>query len=126
MNTLSQQTENLNRIIISPSDGVVGLVNDLLQFCDEHQLQLHWEANRCRIRSKGGDWEELSELSIRKSVFRAVLARIATICNEQSPNSVSPYCGQAELAIGENPQKVLKVTFTNTPSEQKLELLPII
>ena len=48
--------------------------------------------------------------------------RLAALCNEQSPGSVSPYGGEGELSIGTNPSAVFRVAFTNTPGEQVLEL----
>jgi len=99
------------------------LVDDLLAVCLEHGLQLDWQADRCRVRSFGGGWEESIDVPLRKSVFRAILARVATLCNERIPNSVSPYGGQGELSVGANRPAVFRVTFANTPTEQKLELM---
>jgi hypothetical protein len=98
------------------------LVEDLLAVCLEHGLQLDWQADRCRVRPPGGDWEELMGVPLRKSVFRAILARVAALCNEQAPHSVSPYGGQGELSVGASPTAVFHVAFVNTPEAQKLEL----
>ncbi|HUY35359.1 MAG TPA: hypothetical protein VMV69_21625 [Pirellulales bacterium] len=62
------------------------------------------------------------ELPLRKSVFRAMLARMAVLCNERTPNSVSPYGGRGELTFGVNPTVVFRVIFANTGAEQKMEL----
>src|SRR5208282_5382429 len=59
---------------------------------------------------------------LRKSVFRAILARVAVLCNERSPNSVSPYGGQGEVSVGADPAMTFRVEFANTPDEQRLEL----
>ena len=48
----------------------------------------------------GGDLTDVLELPFRKSVVRAALARIAVLCNEHTPHSVSPYGGQDELSVG--------------------------
>lgn len=119
-----KRTALLRNAFEHPTRGVVGLVDDLLMACREHGLQLDWQADHCRVRSAGGDWEELLDVPLRKSVFRAILARIAALCNERRPNSVSPYGGQAELLMGAgtNPTAVLRITFANTSAEQKLEL----
>ena len=66
--------------------------------------------------------EELIELPLRKSAFRAILARVAVLCNERCPNSVSPYGGQGELLVDTDPATALRVAFVNTPDEQSLEL----
>jgi hypothetical protein len=57
-------------------------------------------------------------------VFRDVLARLAVLCNERTPNSVSPYGGQGEVSVGPNPVAVFQVDFVNSPAEQRLHLLP--
>src|SRR5262249_38727963 len=121
MNTTSH-AEVLRGVLEHPTRGVVGLVDDLLTVCRQHVLQLEWEAQRYRIRFAGGDWEEWIDLPLRKSIFRAILARVAALCNERTPNSVSPYGGQGELSVGTNPPALFHVTFTNTLAEQKLGL----
>jgi hypothetical protein len=73
----------------------------------------------------GGDVAELTEVPLARSVFRAILARVAVLCNERSPNSVSPYGGQGELLAGSNPAKLFRATFVNTADEQRLELMPV-
>jgi hypothetical protein len=93
--------------------------------CREQSLQLDWQGDRCRIRTLAGGSEEVLDRPLRKSVFRAVLARVATLCNERNPNSVSPYGGQGELSVGADPPTTFRVTFTNTTEEQKLELSPM-
>ncbi|HLN30593.1 MAG TPA: hypothetical protein VK395_22830 [Gemmataceae bacterium] len=93
--------------------------------CLEHGLQLEWQADRCRFRPLGGNWEELTDVNLRKSGFRALLARVAALCNERTPNSVSPYGGRGELSLGEDSGAVFRVTLVNTPAAQKLELLAL-
>jgi hypothetical protein len=123
MSTTSQVAEVLRRVLVHPPRGIAGMVDDLLVLCREHGLQLDWQADRCRVRSFGCDCEELMEVPLRKSVFRAILARVATLCNERAPNSVSPYGGQGELSVDANPATVVRVAFVNTPATQKLELM---
>jgi hypothetical protein len=122
MSTTSHISAVLRRVLMNPAGGVPGLVDELLAVCREHGLQLDWQAERCRLRSSGGEGEEVVDVPIRKSVFRAILARIAVLCNERTPNSVSPYGGQGEFLVGTAPPTVCKVAFTNTPDEQQLKL----
>lgn len=122
MKTASPHLELLRRALLQPTRGVVGLVDELLRFSAEHNLQLDWQADRFLTRSGEGEWEELVDLHLRKSVFRAILARMAVLCNERAPNAVSPYGGQGELSDGANPATVFRVRFANTPEEQKFEL----
>lgn len=122
MNSASQQLELLRNAFEHPAGGVVGLVNDLLKSCGERGLHLDWHAERCRVRSLDAT-DAVLDVPLRQSVFRAILARIAALCNECHPTSVSPYAGQGELSSGENPPSVFAVKFANTPSEQTLELI---
>ena len=100
--------------------GVVGPVDNLLGLCQEHALQLDWQANRCRVRPLGAEPRDSTEIPLTKSVFRALLARMAVLCNERNPGSVSPYGGEGEVWVGTSPPSVFRVAFTNTPGEQAL------
>lgn len=57
-----------------------------------------------------------------------VLARVAALCNELRPGSVTPYRGEGEVVVPSplSPNCSLPstcyVTFTNTPSEQQLQI----
>jgi hypothetical protein len=122
MSIASPIAEALHHALTHPRHGVIGLVDDLLAMCQKHDLQIEWQTDRFRLRCSGGTWEELTNLPIRKSVFRAVLARIAALCNEKKSNTVSQYGGQCEWMTGESPPKVFRVLFTNTSAEQRIEL----
>ena len=105
---------------------MVGLVDDLLQLCSTQGLEVDWHANLCRVRSVAVEPEESIRLPIPHSVFRAALARLAALCNEQKPGSVSPYGGDGELTVvGDDHPTVCRVAFTNTPSTQHVRLTPI-
>src|SRR5262249_17345318 len=108
-----------------PPAGMVGLVNDLLRLCPPEGLILDWQGDGCRVRLRTGTSAEWFAGPLRKSVFRALLARVVVLCNERSPNSLSPYGGQGELQSGTNPATVFQVTLTNTSGEQRLELVPV-
>ncbi|MCI0458364.1 MAG: hypothetical protein L0Z62_15475 [Gemmataceae bacterium] len=123
MKTTAEFSEALHHVLVNPTHDVVGLVDDLLRLCRAHRLQLDWRAGRCRVRSLGSDWEEWIDIPLRKSVFRAMLAHIAVLCNARAPNSVSLYGGQGRLSVGASPAAMFRVTFANTPAEQRLELV---
>ncbi len=124
MSTTSKLAEVFRSSLDHPAGGVVGLVNDLLTICQQQELQLDWQADYCRIRSIASGAEEVIDSPVRMSVFRAILARVATVCNEQIPNSISPYGGQGEVAVGAGSDTILRVVLTNTASEQRLRLTP--
>jgi hypothetical protein len=122
MNTASPWTGTLRHVLAQPTNGIVGLVDELLAVCGEHGLQLDWQSDRWRVRSSSEDWHELPDVPLRKTVFRAILARLAVLCNERRQGSASPYGGQGEIAVGTDPVTVFRVEFVNTPGEQRLEL----
>ncbi len=124
MTATSNVSEAVRRVLAQPNGGVVGLVDDLLRVCWEYGLHLESQAGRCRIRSRDSDWEELANLPLRKSIFGAILARIAALCNAQTPGSASPYGGQDELSVGQPPAAMVRVAFVNTSAEQTLVLAP--
>jgi hypothetical protein len=117
-------SETLVELFSRPNGGIVGLVDELLPICLENNVELDLEADRSRVRSVGGNWEELKRVALPRPVFRTVLARIAAICNERG-QTVSPYGGEGELSISDDPKPMLRVAFCNTSSVQKLTLSPL-
>lgn len=124
MSTSSLYSQAIRRVLASSARGVVGLVDDLLTVCQDHKLQLDWQANRCRVRPSGGNWDDWIDVPFRKSVIRAILARLATLCNEHGATAISPYGGDGELSTGHGQAAVFKLSLTNTSDEQKFELTP--
>jgi hypothetical protein len=125
MNTTSDIPTALLTVFERPSGGVIGLVDDLLRLCPEQGLQLTWQHDCCVIRSLAANTDEVLERPLPKSVFRAMLARVATLCNERNADAVSPFGGQCNLSIDADSPTVLQITFTNTAAEQKVELVPM-
>jgi len=125
MSTLSTAPDILRHALCTPTRGVLGLVDDLLTVSREHGIQLDWKADHCRVRFREGGQTGWIEVPLRKSVVRAALARVAVLCNQRNPNSVSPYGGQGELLIGTDSTTAMRVAFVNTPDEQSLELAPL-
>jgi len=108
--------------------GVVGLVDELLNLCRAHQLRINFQDGHCAVRRFGADVKDSLDVPLPKSAFRAVLARIAALCNEHHPHSVTPYRGEGEIVVPSPdspscvPPSTCHVSFTNTPSEQRLEM----
>jgi hypothetical protein len=125
MSATSQLTGSLQGIFERADCGVVPLVDELLRFCAEQNVQLDWTSDRCRLRSLADGSEEEFEPPLPRSVFRAVLARVATLCNQRTPGTVSPYGGQGELPSGVESPALLRVTFANTSDEQTLDVVPL-
>src|ERR1700722_695824 len=122
MSNLFPFQERLQRAFNTTGRGVVGIVDDLLTLCREQPLAFDWHANKCRVRPLGTGAQEAIEIPLPRSAFRTILARMAALCNERVPNSVSPYGGAGELSVDTNPPTVFQVAFTNTPGEQRLEV----
>lgn len=124
MNATANLTELIQDALRSPGN-LVEMVDAILDVCLEQRLHLRWERDCCRVRSlrtQGGVEEIRKPLS--KSQFRAVLARIAVLCNEHNPNSVSPYGGARTLPLGAKRNRAVRVLFVNTPDEQLLDIRP--
>jgi hypothetical protein len=116
------------RMAFSPTPrGVVGLVDDLLCLCRSHQLRIQFAEGQCSVRRLGADETDAISVPLPKPVFRAAIARIAALCNEQHPGSVTPYRGEGEVIVP-SPHatncspSTCYVSFVNTSSEQHLEM----
>ena len=120
MKTASGLSDALFRAFEPPETGFVGIADNLLQLCLGASVEIAWEQNACRVSMRRGAVEEVVEVPLRKSAFRAVLARIAVLCNERRANSVSPYGGCGEIALDSGP--VVSVRFENTSAVQSLGL----
>lgn len=119
--------ERIQEAFKPTSRGVVGFFDDVLNLCRVHQLRINFQDGHCSVRRLGADAEDSLDVPLPKSVFRAALARIAALCNEQHPHSVTPYRGEGEIAVPPTspngvPPSTCHVSFTNTPSEQRLEV----
>lgn len=108
-----------------PGRGVVGLVDELLAASLQQDIRVEWQAGICRVSFLNGEVPDRVEVPLRKAVVGAALARIATLCNERLPGSVSPYGGQGFVAIDADPSILIRATFVNTPETQSLELASV-
>ena len=97
MNVSPPYLDTLRKAIDAPSGGFVGLVEDVLALCRRHTLHLVWREYKCRVRSLDND--DIIEVPLRKSGFRAMLARIATLSDEQAPGTFAPYGGSGALSV---------------------------
>jgi hypothetical protein len=122
MNDPRPTLEHLESVLSNPEQGVVGFVDELLAASLQQDIRVGWQAGSCSVVFSKDDHSHRIEVPLRKPVIRAALARIAALCNERSPGSVSPYGGRGEIAIEANPLSVIRATFVNTPETQSLEL----
>jgi hypothetical protein len=122
MNISAIDIGSLRRTIMEPTDGVVGLVDEVIALCQQKCLCVEWSDNKCRVRFNGSNEEQVIDVPLRKSVFRAILARVAFLCSEQDRASFSPYGGHGALPAGANSKYSMQAVWVNTPQEQRLEL----
>ena len=122
MNATSTLSDSLRLAFEPPATGFVGIVDNLLSICRGGTLEIVWHAGACRAKIRQGVTEESVEIPFRKSVFRAMLARIAALCNELEADSVSPYAGEGKLSVASEFPSLFQVTFVNTPDEQILAI----
>jgi len=123
MKTATALADALAKAFDPPASGFVGVVDNLLQLCRGGDLVLAWRSNACHVRIRQGTVEETLDLPLRKAVLRAMLARIAALCNQRQPGSVSPYGGRGEIHLGTDPQQaVIAAHFVNTAAQQSLRL----
>ncbi len=117
--------DHLERVLADPTRGVIGLVDELLNASRQQDIRVEWQAGSCQLFSSNGVLHARSEVPLRKSVARAALARIAALCNEQCPDSVSPYGGQGAIAIEGDSSKLIRASFVNTPETLTLDLAAV-
>lgn len=104
--------------------GVLGLVDELLAYCRDRQVRITWESGAVTARPLAGGVDERAPVPFRGSVFRAVLARLAALCDGGSP--VSPYGGRGEFVDEGPPPTTFRLDFSNTPDDQRLDLTPVV
>jgi hypothetical protein len=125
MKTATALADALAKAFDPPESGFVGMVDNLLQLCRGGDLELSWRSNACQVRIRQGTVEERLDLPLRKAVLRAMLARIAALCNQRQPGSVSPYGGRGEIQLGSDPQPVFSAHFVNNAAQQSLRLVQV-
>jgi hypothetical protein len=117
--------DHLESALAEPGRGVIGLVDELLAASLQHNVRVEWQAGICRVSFLYGELPDRIEVPLRKSVVRAALARIAALCNERSPGSVSPYGGRGIVEIDAGLSRAIRAVFVNTPETQSLDLASV-
>ena len=104
--------------------GIVELTDQLLEACvgSRGGIQAGREPLRLRL-DRQRRYKEGPLVPLPPAAFRTILARIAALCNQFSPNAVTPYGGEGLLTVKGPPATVVRVAFVNTPDEQLLKIL---
>jgi hypothetical protein len=112
----------LRRAFAPTQGGIVGLTDQLLEACVDSDVEFKRIGNRCVCNwTVNGETKE-ALVPVPPAAFRTILARVAVLCNEYSPNAVTPYRGEGLLTVKGPPPTVVHVAFVNTPDEQRLEV----
>jgi hypothetical protein len=119
----SQTADDRLRLAFAPTHGgIVGLTDQLLEACVGSDVHFKRFGNQCVCTwTVNGETKE-ALVPLPPAAFRTILARIAALCNEYSPNTVTPYGGEGLLTVKGPPPTAVRVVFVNTPNEQRLEL----
>jgi hypothetical protein len=121
---IPSQTDDsrLRRAFAPTQGGIVGLTDQLLEAYVDSDVEFKRVGNRCVCNwTINGETKE-ALVPLPPAAFRTLLARVAALCNEYSPNAVTPYGGEGLLTVKGPPPTVLRVAFGNTPDEQRLEV----
>ena len=127
MNSTSQHSFDLIQVLEHPAGGILGIVDSLLKACPADGFRLSWDDEMCHVLV-GVDSERTDKLfaiPMRKSIVRAIIARVATLCLYDELGDISPYGGVGEITAGGTTPRLFRVQFANTLAEQRLELIPI-
>jgi len=102
--------------------GVAGLTDQLIGACAGGGVEFERVGDRCAYRwTVGGETHE-GTAPFPPAAFRTVLARVAALCNESRPDSVTPYRGEGVLSAPGHAPAAVRVRFVNTPDQQRLTL----
>ena len=122
MNITKTLTELLNAGANCELD-VVKFSDEFMQLCAEHELRLRLEPSQCVVEASGGKESiDVIENPMRRSQFRAVLARIVAISSECSNSIMTPYGGDWEISYSGDQNRRIRVSVQNTPNAQFVEL----
>lgn len=106
------------------NNGIVGLVDVLLNGIVDHAVKLEWRKEEGLAISHLDEDHVPTILKVRPSVLRSILARIAVICCAYTSQEVSPYGGTARIPSPRDPDLLLKIHFQNTSTAQTLVIFP--
>lgn len=101
----------------SPGEGAVGWADALIALAADAPVTLAWDGESCAVRHAGAEFTT----PLGKSAVRAVIARVAALCDEAAPDTLSPYGGAGVIKAG---GRRVRAEFVNTMHEQRLHLTP--
>lgn len=122
MNDRSLAIERLRRAFAAPNDDVPRVVDELLAVASAHRMKIDWSDGACEISELGADMSG-ERFPMAKSVFQAILARIAALYIPDSM-SVTAYAGAGEIDAGREHR--ISAAYFNEADRQWLCLGPVV
>lgn len=119
---MEQETaQRINETVERSPTIVDGVMELLLRLSDEWVIELWWCDNRCMARSANSLQSVDSNIEIPRSVFRAILARVAVLCSLADNTPCSPYQGAGRIDLPTEGFAV-EVSYSNRSAEQWIKL----
>jgi hypothetical protein len=119
----SQTAEGfIQHAFVPTQGGIVALTDQLLEACVGSDVEFKRIGKQCVCNWAANGETKQALVPLPPAAFRTILARIAALCNEFSPNAVSPYREEGLLTVKRVSPAVVRVAFVNTPDEQRLEV----
>jgi hypothetical protein len=116
MNDEARFVNSIEELFIRGPRPVVELVWDLLSAADAHGVRLGWDDGKCDISSVRTTGEHRS-VALPLSVFRAVLARLAALCERDSHDDFSPYRWEGKLVWDADSTRHFWIDVTNNHAQ---------
>jgi len=120
MTNVTTLNESLIELLTTPGPlGVIGLADDLISYCTDHQLDLSLTPTNCTIFDSDHQQKEVLPNTLPRSAFRALLARFTVLCNHSA--GMTPYGGTGRIALPDS-LPWIDISVQNTNDQQSLDL----
>ena len=100
MNTATSSSEAIRGVFTQPARDMVSMVDDVLTVCGEHNLELDWSAECCRVHSQAEDF-----------------ARSALICRCARPHSEESLPGSPRYPVQRTPSGLVLTPYGGQGAE---------
>ena len=106
-------------------NGFFDLVDDILAYVVENRARIVWVRELVTEFPLDGGTSRSLGFAYRNSVARAVIARLAALCEVAIGNPFHPYRGEGSFTDPRWPHVRFFVEFSNSSAELCLELTPV-
>jgi hypothetical protein len=98
--------------------GIVGLADDLVRYCAENNLSIHFTDSLCDIVDESGE-HEVAVHGLPRYALRALLVRMTVLC--ENTKDINPYGGEGLIKLTD---ATVSMRMTNTNALLELHLAP--